>query len=200
MLNDSLVFNKIKEGDIKAFESVFRRYYASLCLYAFSITKRKDVAEEIVQELFFILWKERGNLRIRHSLKSYLYGAVKNQSLQHQEREYVRERYRESVLSETSAPVEPSPQEQMEYKELEDVIERTLKKLPERRLQIFRMHRMDGKKYKEIAESFSISVKTVEAEMTKAYRILRQAVEKYKQDYDDSKRRQDNGQGLGASV
>ena len=52
MLEDLLILRKIKEGDIKTFESVFRLYYSPLCLYAFSITGRKDIAEEIVQELF----------------------------------------------------------------------------------------------------------------------------------------------------
>ncbi|WP_291128459.1 sigma-70 family RNA polymerase sigma factor, partial [Dysgonomonas sp. UBA7698] len=70
-------------------------------------------------------------------------------------------------------------QEQIEYKELQNIINRTLEQLPERRLRIFRMHRMEGRKYKEIAQLLSVSIKTVEAEMTKAYQILRQEIEKY---------------------
>ena len=66
-----------------------------------------------------------------------------------------------------------------EYKELEALINRTLEKLPERRLRIFRMHRFEGKKYAEIASSLSLSVKTVEAEMTKALRTLRDELEIY---------------------
>lgn len=52
MLNDLFVLAKIKEGDVKAFEKIFRLYYSPLCLYAASITGNRDVAEEIVQELF----------------------------------------------------------------------------------------------------------------------------------------------------
>ena len=48
---DLFVLKKIKEGDIKAFESIFRLYYTPLCLYATSITGELEVAEEIVQEL-----------------------------------------------------------------------------------------------------------------------------------------------------
>ena len=179
MLNDVIVFKKIKEGDIKAFERVFRQYYTSLCLYAFGITGRKDISEEVVQDVFYNIWKERENIRILCSVKSYLYGAVKNQSLRYQEHLLVQDRHRDYVLNNNNQSADYSPQEELEYKELEEVINRTLKKLPERRMQIFRMHRVDGKKYKEIAERFSISVKTVEAEMTKAYRALRQEIEKY---------------------
>jgi len=179
MLGDLLVLKKIKEGDIKAFESVFREYYTPLYLYSLSITGRKEIAEEVVQELFYVLWKERENIQILRSIKSYLYGAIRNQSLQYHEHMNVQERHREGILSKEKESRMPTPHENMEYKELELVINRTLDKLPERRLQIFKMHRTEGKKYKEIAEHLSLSVKTVEAEMTKAYQVLRQEIDKY---------------------
>ena len=55
---DLFVLKKIKEGDIKAFESIFRLYYTPLCLYATSLTGDLEVAEEIVQDLFYVFWKE----------------------------------------------------------------------------------------------------------------------------------------------
>ncbi|WP_321332575.1 RNA polymerase sigma-70 factor [uncultured Bacteroides sp.] len=180
MLDDLLLLKKIKEGDIKTFEYVFRLYYSPLCLYAFGIIGSKDAAEEIVQELFYTLWKERCHLQILRSIKAYLYGAVRNQSLQYCEHHTVQERYRLHVLS-AEAEVAPTdtPLDQLEYKELEEVINRVLRKLPDRRLRIFKMHRLQGLKYKEIAEILSLSVKTVEAEMTKTYQVLRKEIEKY---------------------
>ena len=181
MLNDYIEFKKIKDGDIKTFEKIFRRYYAPLYLYAFGITGQKEIGEEITQDTFYNIWKEREKIQIIHSLKSYLYKSVKNRSLQYLEHLRVREKYRENVLQEKSIASEPSPDQLLEYKELEEVLKQTLKKLPERCRQIFYMHRMNGKKYKEIAENLSVSVKTVEAEMTKAYRTLRKEVENYTQ-------------------
>ncbi|MDU1891246.1 MAG: RNA polymerase sigma-70 factor [Dysgonomonas sp.] len=178
MLNDIFVIKKIKEGDIKVFEDVFRQYYSSLCFYSFSITGRKDVAEEILQDLFYIIWKEKENLQITYSLKSYLYRAVRNRSLQFCEQRNVQDRYKEEVMLNNEKP-DTSPQEQLEYKELEEVINKALIKLPERRRKIFKMHRMEGLKYKEIAEKLSLSVKTIEAEMTKTYQILRKEVDRY---------------------
>ncbi len=179
MLDDLFVWTKIKEGDIKTFEQVFKLYYSSLCFYASGITGSRDAAEEIVQNLFYTLWKERDSLQIIRSVKSYLYGAVRNQALQYGEYNNVRERYRQSVLNAKGTLTDPNPEEQLENKELEDLINRTLRKLPERRRQIFRMHRLEGLKYKEIADKLSLSVKTIEAEMTKTYRTLREEVEKY---------------------
>lgn len=179
MLNDLLWIKKIREGDIRAFETLFRTYYSSLSFYALSITNDRDAAEEIVQELFYQLWKERAGLYIFRSLKSYLYGAVRNQSLQHCEHRQIRERHRQYVLSGQETQPQDTPLEVLEYKELEELIERTLNRLPERRRSIFRMHRMEGMKYKEIAEQLSLSVKTIEAEMTKGYQALRKEIEKY---------------------
>ena len=84
-----------------------------------------------------------------------------------------------TVIGMPSSPTPDDPQEQIEYKELEALVNRTLEKLPERRLRIFRMHRFEGKKYAEIASNLSLSVKTVEAEMTKALRTLRDELEIY---------------------
>ena len=180
MLNDLFILTKIKKGNVKSFEYVFRLYYTPLCLYAASITGRMDAAEEIVQELFYVFWKEKERLQLFHSVKSYLYGAVRNQSLQYCELQEIRSRYRETVLSKDK-PMEQSsgPQDEIEYKELETLVNHALNKLPERRLRIFRMHRFEGKKYSEIASILSLSVKTVEAEMTKALRILRKEIEDY---------------------
>lgn len=179
MLHDLFVLKKIKEGDIDTFEKLFRDYFNPLCLYAASITGRIDVSEEIVQELFYVLWRDRQELNILRSLKSYLYTAVKNRSLQYREHRSVQDKHRDYTLKREHLGEDGNPESDLEYKELESLIENTLKKMPERRRQIFRMHRFENKKYSEIAETFSISIKTVEAEITKALRALRVSIEQY---------------------
>ena len=119
-MKDLLTLTKIKNGDVKAFEQVFRLYYMPLCMFAASITGKMDIAEEIVQELFYVFWKERERLQLFHTIKSYLYGAVRNQSLQYWEHQDVRNRYRDAILSHPDKDDTPDdPQEQIEYKELE---------------------------------------------------------------------------------
>jgi RNA polymerase sigma-70 factor (ECF subfamily) len=180
MTRDLSVLKKIRGGDIRQFESVFRLYYSPLCLYASGITGSREISEEIVQDLFYTFWKEREKLQIFHSLRSYLYRSVRNRALQYCEHREVVERHRETVLSgEDEYANSPDPQNMLEYKELENLIDRALHKLPDRRLRIFRMHRFEGKKYTEIASILSLSVKTVEAEMTKALQTLRKAIENY---------------------
>lgn len=179
MLNDLLVLKQIREGNIKAFEAVFRLYYAPLCLYAASITGRRDIAEEIVQELFYICWKERETLQLFCSLKSYLYKAARNRALQYLEHRAVCNRHEESVLTAPAPEGVPSPEDELEYKELKRLVDQAFERMPPRRSRIFRMHRTEGLKYAEIAARLELSVKTVEAEMTKALHMLRREIEQY---------------------
>ena len=145
MFTDLMIIKKIKEGDVQAFEAVFRQYYTPLCLYASGIVKQPDVAEELIQDLFYYVWKERTQLHIFHSLKSYLYGAAKNRALQDCERQAIEKRYREKLQTATDS-VELDPQSEFELKELEQLLQSTLTNLPERRRMIFLMHRKEQMK------------------------------------------------------
>ena len=136
-----------------------------------------DAAQEMVQDLFYTIWKDRLTLQIVWSVKSYLYGAVRNKSLQYVEHLLVRKRYQQKVASEMpESDPNDSPQKILEYKELEQRIESVLENLPQRQRDIFRMNRFEGKKYEQIACELSLSVKTIEAEMSKAMKMLRKVV------------------------
>ena len=111
MLNELFILAKIREGDIKAFEEIFRRYYSPLCWYATGITGEMEAAEEIVEELFYVFWKDREHLQIFQSVKSYLYKAVRNAALQFCEHKEVKERYREYVLAGNATEQDSDPQD-----------------------------------------------------------------------------------------
>jgi len=175
-----LIFKKIKDGNIESFESLFRLYYDPLCRYAYLLVENREAAEEIVQDLFYILWKERKKLQIFTSVNSYLYRSVKNKSLQYIEKTKIREDYR-NKYAENPVVETYTPQDELEYKELEEQIDAALNLLPERRQKIFNMNRMEGKKYQEIAKELHISAKTVEAEISKTLQELRR---KYNSIYD----------------
>jgi len=121
-----------------------------------------------------------GNNSNIQSVKAYLYKAVRNQSLHYCEHLRVREHYQHIMVERKDNHRNATPEDILELRELECIISEILNKLPERRRNIFGMHRFEGLKYKEIADKLSLSVKTVEAEMTKTYRLLRKEIEKYR--------------------
>lgn len=172
MPEDYLLSKKIRKGDIKVFEMLFKHYYEALCRYSMAYVGAVEEAEEIVQELFYRIWKNREDFEISFSIKAYLYGAVRNNSLQYLEHQQVKQNYKEQIImSDNSKYI--SLEEELEYKELIERIDKALNKLPKRQQEIFVMSKYNGLKHKEIAEKLNLSVKTIEAEMTKTLKELR---------------------------
>jgi len=172
MLRDSEIIGRIKRGDIKQFETLFRSSYVSLVKYAGTLIKDQDTAEEIVQDLFVKLWQERNKIKIESSLNGYLFRSVHNRCLHHFEHKKVVERHAREMAFESDLNTN-DPAETLHYKELQAKIAAIIEKLPERCGKIFCMSRFEGLKYSEIAEKLSVSVKTVEANMGKALKEFR---------------------------
>ena len=175
MIRDNEIAGRIRQGDIKQYETLFRSSYASLVKYARTLIKDQDTAEEIVQDLFFRLWQNKEKLKIESSLNGYLFRSVHNRCLHYIEHMKVVERHAHELSYEQES-VSESPADVMQYKELQAKIARTIENLPERCGQIFCMNRFEGLKYSEIAEKLSVSVKTVEANMGRALKEFRKAL------------------------
>ena len=177
-MNDRLAIRKVREGDIRAFEELFRKFYEDLCRWAYRYLRDEDSSEEIVQDLFYHLWRDRMDLRIEISVKSYLYKAVSN-NCKMLLKKINRRSAIESELANRPEPFREEASEMLEAKEITEVVNKTLAELPERPALIFRMSRYEGMKYREIAEKLSISVKTVEANMGKALEMFRKNLKEY---------------------
>ncbi|NMC37529.1 MAG: RNA polymerase sigma-70 factor [Bacteroidales bacterium] len=175
MLRDSEIIRRIRKGDVGQFESLFRSSYVSLVKYAKTIVKDHDTAEEIVQDLFFRLWKDREKLLIKSSLNGYLFRAVHNRCVHHIEHEKVVGKYADEMMHmKNDGPENAS--DILIYKDLQAAIARIIERLPEKAGKIFCMSRFEGLKYAEIAQKLSVSVKTVEANMGKALREFRKVL------------------------
>jgi RNA polymerase sigma-70 factor, ECF subfamily len=83
--NQQLI-NSIKQGDIAAFETLYKKYYIFLCLIAEHIVRNPSDAEEIVTDVFVKIWNIREKINITSSIKAYLVKAVHNTSINFLER------------------------------------------------------------------------------------------------------------------
>ena len=178
MSEEDKIFEEIRLGNRKAFETVFRNYYQELCNYAYQFFHDKDTVEEIVQDLFFKLWSKKETIIIRTSLRSYLYKAVYNNTML-----FLRKKNTRSVTGELTDDIEQKlivePEIPIQTKELDQIIQVTIQLMPAKVRQIFELSRLEGLRYKDIAEKLSISVKTVEANMGRALKLFRQNLKKY---------------------
>lgn len=168
--------SKVQNSDVGAFEAMFKKYYSPLCAYVNSILHDADQSEELVQDFFYGYWKNRQQVGIKFSLKSYLYQSVRNSALQYLRHRQVERRHADYLVNFADVGLDV---DLVESKELERLISDTFAALSERSQQIFCLSRYQGLKYKDIAFSLAISVKTVEAEMSKTLAKFRQVIERY---------------------
>lgn len=163
-----LLFN----GDPDAFEEIFNRYWLKLYAAAYKRIKCKEAAEEIVQDLFTILWTKRGRVQIHTSLAAYLYTSVRYLVINHLQKEMVRENYKGSFLAENII-FDNSTEEAVLLKDLNRNIEKVMNYLPPKCRSVFELSRKENKTNREIAEVLGISEKTVEGHLTKAIKQLK---------------------------
>jgi RNA polymerase sigma-70 factor, ECF subfamily len=169
------IIRRIRQGDIREFESLFRSSYAPLVRYAQTILKDHDTGEEIVQDFFVRLWQDKEKMKIESSLNGYLYRSVHNRCLHYIEHQKVVERHGAEMIVTMTEYSEPVTDE-IYYDELQVRVSKVLEKLPEKCSRIFSMNRFEGLKYSEIAEKLSVSLKTVESNMGKALKEFRKAL------------------------
>jgi len=159
-------------------ERWFYDYYEGLTRYAFSMVKKQDEAEDIVQKLFIKLWEKREKLEIKGSEKSYLYSAVYNTSINYLT-SVARKNNHRSVEVDYSLSDNKSTDWDIESKELENTIELAMQTLPPKCREVFQLSRQEQLSYKEIADQLNISIKTVENQMGKALKLMRSALHEY---------------------
>ncbi|MFZ6009450.1 MAG: RNA polymerase sigma-70 factor [Bacteroidota bacterium] len=177
--NTDLV-QSIKNGDAQSLELLFRRLYPHMCAYANKFLHDLDEAEEIVQEVFFRIWKNRKLLDETQSIKSYLFTAVKNNCFTSLEHKRVKDKYAEllAYVYRSSEGYSHS-HEFLVASELEKDFTKALDQLPPECRRIFELSRFEGLKYHEIAQQLNISIKTVETQMSRALSKIRLQLRDY---------------------
>lgn len=129
-------------------------------------------AEEIVQDTFLDIWKSRHRIQIRHTFHTYIAAVVRykvmakmaaNQKLA----DHTFDDVNQLQISDNST------QQWLNFSDLRDEIEQTVKALPEKCQLVFRLSREAGMSDKQIAARLELSQKTVEAHLSKALKTLR---------------------------
>jgi len=168
---------RARAGDIVAFERIFCSYYDALRDFAEAVAGSPDDAEEAVQEVFLRIWRVRDRWEVHGSLKSYLYGAIRNQVLNQIRDRQTRSKWIERALEANPHPGMGSPEigadRAAEATNLSALIDIAIERLPTRCRQVFILHRKHGLSYTEIADSLGVSPKTIEKQIARALQQLR---------------------------
>lgn len=169
---------QLKNGEHRAYESVFKSWYEPLCAYACSLLHDMDEAEEVVQRMFCMLWDKRTEIDVQLSLKSYLYKSVHNHCLNRIKHSAIRAKYKSEFLH-VNEEAQDSTNSRVEHRELQKELRRAVEQLPAQCRKVFELSRIEQLSYQEIAEQLQISRNTVENHMGKALRLLRESLKEY---------------------
>ena len=172
--NDDKLFESIRQGNIDAYEMLFKKYYLSMCMIARRIVEDEDVAKDLVQEIFIRLWEKRETYDFRETADIFLYVSVRNKCF-----DYLRSR-KNLPLQEglSAAGKEYFFHDILIEEETYRIVMEAIDTLPAQSGRIIKLS-LEGKQNKEISENLGISVNTVKSLKYKAMDTLREVLKDY---------------------
>ncbi len=159
-------------------ELLFRRYHRALCSHALRFVYSRELAEDIVSDVFCKFWKNSSFESVQSSYRYYLFRSVRNEAYSH-----LRAEFRQPDLLETTIAAEAAlgqrPDHITQYEETFNRVKELVEQLPPQCRKVFLMNRFEGKRYKEIAAEMGLSVKTVDTHLVKAVKLVRKGLRDY---------------------
>jgi RNA polymerase sigma-70 factor (family 1) len=169
-IEDKILFNEIKNRNLKVYESLFSNYYPQLVKFAEGYLFDKQECEDIVQNLFVYFWENAEKINLGLSVKAYFFQSVKNRCINHLRDLHIRDRHNLLYLEGLS--------NLEDYSELQDPqiivqINAAIAQLPAQMAGIVKLKYLDGKKLIEIARINQITENTVKTQLLRAKGKLR---------------------------
>lgn len=178
-VNDKALVEQFINGNEKAFETLFKRYYQMLRKVAQYMLDDLEQAEELVQDAFVNIWEKRSNVNPDASFKNYLITAVRNRCLNHIKAKKKTHSIDDDEIWQEQLVADSRTEAAVNFKEMHRAIEQAIDKLPEQCRIIFQLSRHEGMSYKEIAEALDIAPKTVENQIGRALKMLKVELKEY---------------------
>ncbi|MEO6636649.1 MAG: RNA polymerase sigma-70 factor [Ginsengibacter sp.] len=163
---------KISNSDQVAFRQFFDLFASPLLHFAFVILKHRDVALEVVDDVFIKIWKQRERITEIENIRVYLYRAVKNSALNYLEKKANQLITEPFDFMNIDLQCAINPEDEMISDETMEQINKAVESLPPRCKMVFKLIREDGLKYREVAEILNISENTVDAQMVIAVKRI----------------------------
>jgi RNA polymerase sigma-70 factor (ECF subfamily) len=177
VLTDEILLQLLKADNEKAFKELYTRYWKPIFEAAYYRLANREIAKELVQNIFLRIWEKRHSIQITN-LQSYLLTAVRNSVINYIESTLVHKKYLQHVIQ-TTAGTNQEVEATVNFHELSQAIEKGIALLPEKTRHVFRLSRFDQLSIREIAASLNISEKAVEYHITQSLKTLRLYLKDY---------------------
>ncbi|GAA3612834.1 RNA polymerase sigma-70 factor [Flavivirga amylovorans] len=169
--SDRVLVERLKDGEIKAFEELFNKYNKNLYGFALGYLKSPVETEGVVQDVFSKVWEKRSSLKPECSFKSYIFTIAFNFI----KKIFIKRNKIRTYLNskEQLIDFDQSTLGQIDYNFMMERIMELISKMPPRRRETFIKSRFDGLSVKEVAKEMNISPKTVENQITSALKFIK---------------------------
>ena len=164
----------------ETFEKIYEGNFERLIRYAFSITKDKEIAEDVVADVFANLWDKRDQLNNIKELRFYLNASIRNQAIR-----TIKKNTKLQLLAtknESSDHLTSSdnidPENLLMGKELGNMIASVINSLPPQAGKIYNLSK-NGKSNQQIALDLEISKRTVENHLYSVLKKFKEELKKY---------------------
>lgn len=164
---DFFLVKALKKGDIAAFDKCMQVYGKKIFFFVKKYIINKEDTEDIVQEVFIKIWENRIQLKEELSFNSYIYTITYNAIRKYYRNRYLSIEHINKHLKDYKDFTDNSNL-QIEFNETQELVNKAISLLPERRRIVFQLSRQDGLSYNEIAEKLGIKPKTVENQIHEA--------------------------------
>ncbi|HYC77040.1 MAG TPA: sigma-70 family RNA polymerase sigma factor [Planctomycetota bacterium] len=179
---DARLMLAFKEGDAAAFSALVERHRDGVVTYYWAMSRDRDFAEDLAQELFVKLFRHRVDYVPKASFRTYLFTLARNvwidayRSRRHRTPERsldATDEEGEGSLGERLPGDAVRPEAGAERSELAEAIAKAVARLPADMREVFVLGAMQERDYAEVARTLDIPVGTVKSRMFHAVRRLR---------------------------
>jgi RNA polymerase sigma-70 factor (family 1) len=162
-------------GDQHAFEIIFNSYKDKLYSFVFRLSRSAETTEDIIQETFLKLWKDKEHLREIDHFSGYLFLMSKHQCINALKR-FAKETQIIAEMTHSAKSTSDTPDNIFSLKEIKQRLHDSLQELPPQQKLVYTLSRDHGLKHSEIAGKLNISSSTVKNHIIQALRTIRQKV------------------------
>ncbi|MFV0564323.1 MAG: RNA polymerase sigma factor [Flavobacteriaceae bacterium] len=173
--NSRKIIFDLKQGNHRVYEMLMDTYYQKLCVYALNLCLDRNAAEDIVQNVFFKLWKNRKALKDEFNITSTLYRSVYNEFVDQYRKKQAVSLLEKKYIEALDTIVEEV--DDVSFNSLLALVKSEIERLPKKYKNTFLLSKQEGLTNMEIAEYLGLSIKTVESHITKSYAIIRKNVD-----------------------
>jgi RNA polymerase sigma-70 factor (family 1) len=174
-LDDKLIINKFKEGNVSSFDAIFKKYNKKVYYFALSYLKNKEEAEDVVQEVFMSLWRNRDQINEYYVFSKYLFKITYNATCKKFRKQASEKKHLAEVLKDISIE-DNSTKLDIEYNSLVETTNQIIKQLPSKQKNILLLSIEEQLSTEQIAQKLNISKKTVENYLAMAKSSLRKSL------------------------